>query len=242
MMPTVKSKAKGNISSVFASLGASKPSLEPRFVTLKEDIAPKDPVVLQAAFDRLLATFEKEKQEIQHKGSVVVPEIHIDDIKNNGGNLPDTVAAIVKKRGALVVRGLMERQEAMDYKAQIKTYINDHRDKMIGYPEDNPQVWELYWTKAQVAARANENFAIASLALNKLWHAHPEVAVDLTKPLTYCDRLRIREPGDSNFALAEHVDGGSLERKYFFFFLKKNKNLRSMVFIFFFLIGRLGRP
>ncbi|CAO3589286.1 unnamed protein product [Absidia cylindrospora] len=212
MMQTEKSKAKGNISSVFASLGASKSSLDPRFVTLKEDITPEDPDVLQASFDRLLATFEEEKQEIKQKGSAVVPEIHIDAIKNNGGSLPEDIAACVKKRGALVVRGLIDRKEAQDYKTQIKAYINDHRDKMIGYPEENPQVWELYWTKAQVAARANENFAIASLALNKLWYAHPDTPVDLTKPLTYCDRLRIREPGDSNFALAEHVDGGSLER------------------------------
>ncbi|ORZ12250.1 hypothetical protein BCR42DRAFT_356239 [Absidia repens] len=212
MMQNTKAKAKGNISSVFASLGASKSSLEPRFVTLKEEITPEDPDVLQASFDRLLASFGKEKEEIKQKGSAVVPEIHIDDIKNNGGSLPEDVAACVRKRGALVVRGLIDRKEAQDYKTQIKAYINDHRDKMIGYPEDNPQVWELYWTKAQVAARANENFAIASLALNKLWYAHPDTPVDLTKPLTYCDRLRIRQPGDSNFALAEHVDGGSLER------------------------------
>jgi hypothetical protein len=213
MFPSVKAKAKGNISSVFAHLGASKSSLDPRFVTLKQEITPEDPHVLQAAYDRLMASFEQEKQEIQEKGSAVVPEVHIDAIKKNGGRLPDDIAVLVKKRGALVVRGLVDRHVAMEYKNDIKEYIKAHRDRMIGFPEDSPQVWELYWTKAQVAARANENFKIASLALNQLWFAHPDVAVDLTKQLTYCDRLRIREAGDSNFALAEHVDGGSLERK-----------------------------
>lgn len=31
-------------------------------------------------------------------------------------------------------------------------------------------------------------------------------------PLSYCDRLRIRMPGDATFALGPHTDGGSIER------------------------------
>eukprot|EP00730_Choanoeca_flexa_P003051 TRINITY_DN11270_c0_g1_i4.p1 TRINITY_DN11270_c0_g1~~TRINITY_DN11270_c0_g1_i4.p1 ORF type:complete len:260 (+),score=39.97 TRINITY_DN11270_c0_g1_i4:168-947(+) len=31
-------------------------------------------------------------------------------------------------------------------------------------------------------------------------------------PTIYCDRLRVRQPGDAKFALGPHVDGGSLER------------------------------
>jgi len=30
--------------------------------------------------------------------------------------------------------------------------------------------------------------------------------------MSYYDRLRIRKPGDSKFALGPHIDGGSLER------------------------------
>ncbi|KAI8337768.1 hypothetical protein BC941DRAFT_426130 [Chlamydoabsidia padenii] len=212
MLPSAKPRNKGNISSVFAQLGASTSTLDPRYQSLKQEIAPKGSGILQDAYHRLLNSIEKEKQEIQEKGSAVVPEVSMDAIKNNGGRIPDDVAALIKKRGALVVRGLVDRQVAMGYKKDIEEYIKAHRDQLVGYPEDNPQVWELYWTKAQVAARANENFRIASLALNRLWYAHPDSPVDLTKQLTYCDRLRIREPGDSSFALAEHVDGGSLER------------------------------
>lgn len=47
-----------------------------------------------------------------------------------------------------------------------------------------------------------------------LFNASPEAAstVSLSQPLTYCDRLRIRLPGDAKFALGPHVDGGSVER------------------------------
>lgn len=36
--------------------------------------------------------------------------------------------------------------------------------------------------------------------------------VSLSNPLSYCDRLRIRRPGDSTFALGPHIDGGGVER------------------------------
>lgn len=38
------------------------------------------------------------------------------------------------------------------------------------------------------------------------------MAVDLTVPLSYCDRVQIRPPGDKQFALSPHVDGGGVER------------------------------
>ena len=40
----------------------------------------------------------------------------------------------------------------------------------------------------------------------------PRAACSTRQPLTYCDRLRIRQPGDVGFALGPHVDGGSVER------------------------------
>lgn len=36
--------------------------------------------------------------------------------------------------------------------------------------------------------------------------------ISLTEPLSYADRLRIRQPGDATFALGPHIDGGSVER------------------------------
>lgn len=38
------------------------------------------------------------------------------------------------------------------------------------------------------------------------------VTVDLSTPLSYCDRVQIRPPGDTQFALSPHVDGGGVER------------------------------
>lgn len=45
------------------------------------------------------------------------------------------------------------------------------------------------------------------------WHSKsPDALISTSHPVSYADRLRIRQPGDAGFALGPHVDGGSLER------------------------------
>lgn len=47
----------------------------------------------------------------------------------------------------------------------------------------------------------------------KLWNSSdPESVISIAQPLSYADRLRIRQPGDATFALGPHIDGGSVER------------------------------
>ncbi|KAI8139285.1 hypothetical protein BJV82DRAFT_627891 [Fennellomyces sp. T-0311] len=203
---------QGDLSSVFVHLGAKPPALEPRFIQLKREIAPADPSVLQAAYERVVAALRKESLEIRQLGSSIIPEISLDRIVENGGVLPDDIAAQVKRRGVLVVRNVIDESTAKQYKQQILDCIDAYRDTIVGFPAENPQAWELYWTKAQVAARSHPNFTKAALALNRLWHATPDTVVDLQHNLTYCDRLRIRQPGDIKFSLGGHLDGGSVER------------------------------
>lgn len=49
-------------------------------------------------------------------------------------------------------------------------------------------------------------------ALLSLFSHSPDAPVSLHTPLTYADRFRIRNPGDAQFALGPHADGGSVER------------------------------
>lgn len=49
--------------------------------------------------------------------------------------------------------------------------------------------------------------------LMSFWHSDdPEALISPSHPLTYADRLRIRQPGDTCFSLGPHIDGGSVER------------------------------
>ncbi|KIJ14412.1 hypothetical protein PAXINDRAFT_100134 [Paxillus involutus ATCC 200175] len=66
-----------------------------------------------------------------------------------------------------------------------------------------------------VQARAHPNVLKATVWLNNLYHVKsgktPE-GVDLSVPLVYADRFRIRHPGVQWDANPPHVDGGSIER------------------------------
>lgn len=84
-----------------------------------------------------------------------------------------------------------------------------------GSPADNVVFYELYNTRAQLAARAHPAILTTQRALLSLWHTNASsgtAPVSLSTPISYFDRLRIRPPGPSAFVLGCHVDGGSLER------------------------------
>jgi hypothetical protein len=84
---------------------------------------------------------------------------------------------------------------------------------IIGFPPDNPAVYELYWSPSQVLARAHPNLIRTQAFLMSHWHSVDKSAqISTSHPVTYADRLRIRQPGDVGFALGPHIDSGSCER------------------------------
>lgn len=214
MTSSSQAKPRGDISSVFSHLGGKETVLDPSFLTLKKQLLPEDPSKIDDAYQRLMDSFAKETPEIQQKGSSVIPQVSFAEIKENGGQFPPAIAEEIRKRGCVVIRNVVSEEEAKGYKKQIKQYISDHSDQLAGFPANDPQVWEIYWTQSQVAARSHPNFNTATLALNKVWHADESAVIDLTKNLGYCDRLRIRKPQNESFALQEHIDSGSLERRF----------------------------
>ena len=69
-------------------------------------------------------------------------------------------------------------------------------------------MYEIYWSKSQMRARTHPNMHAVMKALLGLWHSLPEEdaesakiaeesGLNLTQPLMYVDRLRMRPPGDS---------------------------------------------
>lgn len=215
MMMTSRSKPAGDISSVFSHLGGKNDNvMDEKFIALKKEIAPQNPNVLTKAWERLLQDFEKASVDVAQQGSAYIPTVTMAEIEANNGAFPPHIAELVKSRGCCVIRNVIPEQEARNYKQNIVDYIARHPGEIGGFPAKEPQVWEIYWSQAQIDCRSHVNFEKATLALNKLWHADENTVIDLTKNLGYCDRLRIRKPGNTSFALQEHIDSGSIERKY----------------------------
>lgn len=106
----------------------------------------------------------------------------------------------------------MQEEQALGWKSEIQDYLIAN-PQTKAFPKDNPAVFELYWSPGQIKARANANVIETQKFLMSFWHSSdPDAAVWTDKPVSYADRLRIRQPGDAGFALGAHVDGGSVER------------------------------
>ena len=79
---------------------------------------------------------------------------------------------------------------------------------------DRPQIYGIYWSRAQIEAHQDEAMAKTRSFLNRLWdfesngqkYFHPD------RECTYADRIRMREPGDQSLGLSPHMDAGSVER------------------------------
>ncbi|KAF2737129.1 DUF1479-domain-containing protein [Polyplosphaeria fusca] len=206
---TQAQKRQGDISDAFVSLsGQQFAPLAPEYATLKARLIQGNESQIRHSWERLLRHLREEIPIIVEQGSKIIPEINFNDIDN----APSSFSEELKKRGVAVVRGVVSESEALEWKADLKEYIRQN-PQTRAFPADQPQVFELYWSRTQLLARAHPNLMRAHRFLLSYWHSKdPSALVSMQHPISYADRLRMRLPGDAKFALGPHVDGGSVER------------------------------
>ncbi|KAH8175107.1 DUF1479 domain protein [Sarocladium implicatum] len=210
MQSSPASQKEGDISDAFISLsGTEQAPLPDRFRQLKCELVQGNEARIQTAWTGLLEDLRRENQTIRRERSSVIPEIRFDDLENGLDGVMDEV----RKRGVVVVRGVVPEDEARAYKTELEEYIRQNPGTRA-FPAHDPQVWELYWSGPQVKARAHPSLLKAQhLLTSQVWRMSDKTSkISLSNPLSYADRLRIRQPGDANFALGPHIDGGSVER------------------------------
>ncbi|KAK8181288.1 DUF1479-domain-containing protein [Phyllosticta citribraziliensis] len=209
--PSSTQKRAGDISDAFASLsGQEFKPLDPSYALLKKNLIAGHEDAVRASWDRLLKTLQNEVATIVASGSNVIPEVEYSDIAK--AQVSKQFEEEHRKRGVAIVRGVIDEKEILGWKEELREYIrrNPHTK---AFPADNPQVYELYWSPAQMRARTHANLLQAQRYILSFWHSRlPSANVSLAHPTAYADRLRMRLPGDARFALGPHVDGGSVER------------------------------
>ncbi|KAM0756549.1 DUF1479-domain-containing protein [Meredithblackwellia eburnea MCA 4105] len=226
-------KSEGTIASVFATLSnpTEVPKLPQRFAQLKLGFveSAEHAEALKRGWVSVLSSLETEIQDIIDKGEKSIPTIEYPrgSTADNSESLakwvdPEALRE-VKKRGAAVIKGVIDPEKALNWKRDLRKYIAANPG-VKGFPENDKQVFELYWSKSQIEARANPDLLAVTKAFLALFHAphmtralpkgvEPlDLAISLSNPVVYADRLRIRHPGDSQFALGPHIDGGGVER------------------------------
>lgn len=182
-------RAEGSIANAFASMSNQSQELPSRFLDLKRDLIRGNESAILNSWSRLLQKLTPER--LASWDSQMIPEVHFSAIQANNGELPEESKQALKERGTIIVRGLVSQMEALSWKQRIRDYI-ELNPSTKGFPADNPQVYELYWSKPQLEAREHPNMLTTQAALNKVWSVAPEDIVDTSVPITYCDRLRIR--------------------------------------------------
>lgn len=182
-------RAEGSIANAFASMSDQSQELPLRFIGLKRDLMQRNGFAILDSWNRLLNRLAPEK--LASWDSQMIPEVQFSTIQSNQGELPEYSKKALREHGTIIIRGLVSADQAVGWKQRVCDYVKLNPSTK-GFPADNPQVYELYWSKPQLEARAHHNMLITQSALNKVWSTTPEDPVDTNIPIAYCDRLRMR--------------------------------------------------
>ncbi|KAI0438037.1 DUF1479-domain-containing protein [Xylaria telfairii] len=183
--------------------------LSSRFAKLKRNMIACREKDVAESFYRLLRALRKEADDIAARGSDVIPTIDYFDIHDSAK--ASAFRRALRKRGVAVIKRVVPVTVAQTWKDETLDYIADN-PQARGYPQHDPQLFDLYWSPSQVRARADSRLLDAQRFAMRTWHASDEQAlVSGEYPVVYADRLRVRTPHDTPLAGA-HVDNGSVER------------------------------
>ncbi|RPD57920.1 DUF1479-domain-containing protein [Lentinus tigrinus ALCF2SS1-7] len=202
-------KTETTIAEVFENLTAEGPPLPPRFADLKREMCVDKDAMLHA-WRGVLKELEGATEEIALRGNEMVMQVPYEDIQRG---LSEEQLRTLKKTGVIIVKSGVPKEEALGWLQSIKDYVAANPGKVKGAPRDKIVFYELYNSKAQIAARTHPALITTQKYLLSLWHTSlPDTPVSVRTPLSYFDRLRIRGPGPSGVTLAPHIDGGGIER------------------------------
>ncbi|KAH8091346.1 DUF1479-domain-containing protein [Cristinia sonorae] len=184
----------------------------PRFVEIKQKIAglyPDFQERVTKAWNEVLEELDQATTEIATQGSNIVPQVEFAQL----GKLSAEEVENIRRKGCVVIRNVVDDSEAEGWRRELQDFVR--ANPVEGFPETDKQFFQLYWTKAQVRARGHPNVLNATAWLNSMYHLKSGArldSVDLSTPLTYADRFRLRHPGNQWNAHPPHVDGGGIER------------------------------
>ncbi|KAJ8095975.1 hypothetical protein PM082_015196 [Marasmius tenuissimus] len=158
------------------------------------------------AWQEIIAEIAQTATKVSAAGSDYIPQVKFSELDKLS---PEQITEI-KRKGTIIIRDIVEDAEAAKWKTSLEEFVKANPTRIEGFPEGDLQFFQLYWTKPQVEARSHSNILATSIWLNNLYSTPPDAnldGVDLSTPLSYADRFRIRHPGGNFQALPPHVDG-----------------------------------
>ena len=174
-------------------------------------------------FKKIEKYIQKEVVIIKESKDTIIPEIEFEDISIKDQTI---IKDKVFKRGCVIIRNVFDKKKVRELNEDLDKYVLENnyfedQKKKIGidkYFSDlksgKPQIFGLYWSKAQSEIRHSKEMETVKKWLNNLWNYNygGKNVFDPNGELVYADRVRRREPGDDTLGLSPHCDAGSIER------------------------------
>ena len=174
-------------------------------------------------FKKIEKYIQKEVAIIKESKDSIIPEIEFEDISITDQMI---IKDKVFKRGCVIIRNVFDKKKVRELNEDLDKYVMENnyfedQKKKIGidkYFSDlksgKPQIFGLYWSKAQSEIRHSKEMETDKKWLNNLWNYNYEGKniFDPNRELVYADRVRRREPGDDTLGLSPHCDAVSVER------------------------------
>ena len=174
-------------------------------------------------FKNIEKNIKKEVEIIKRFKDSIIPEIEFKNILIENKR---TINETVLKRGCVIIRNVFDEKKMKDLNENLDQYVLENnyfedQKKKIGIDKyfselksGKPQIFGLYWSKAQSEIRHSQEMEQVKKWLNNLWNYDYKYksVFDPNKELVYADRIRRREPGDDTLGLSPHCDAGSIER------------------------------
>lgn len=188
--------------------------LPPRFAKIKQSLIAGKEEGIVASWRRLLNQIRSEIDYITNTGPDVIPSIDFQDIHNESRT--HEFSESLRKRGACIIRGVVPKTEIDGWMDETEQYLSHSSRTRISSAQgcfDH----EIYWSPAQVKARAYPNVLVTQTFLLNLWQTSDlEAPLTTNFPVAYADRLRTGDSDDLFATLDQDqsasMDGGSVER------------------------------
>jgi hypothetical protein len=161
-----------------------------------------------------------EIQADRDRGETVWPVIDYSDIED--GTVSADQLAKLRRRGCLMVRGHFDHEQARSWDADIVEYVDGNQffanyrgpgDDFFASVGSKPEIYPIYWSRAQMEARQSDRMARVQAFLNAQWTSDSDGVqwFDPGRDSLYPDRIRRRPPGVDSAGLGPHSDPGTLD-------------------------------
>ena len=130
-----------------------------------------------------------------------------------------------EERAVALVKAVCDagRRKALAWDADIVEYVEGNGffesyrgpgDDFFGSVGSRPEIYPIYWSRAQMEARQSDRMARVQHFLNGLWRHESDGRTwfDPARDSLYPDRIRRRPPGADSGGLGTHLDPGTLDR------------------------------